>query len=90
MRIEPTGTGPVTSKPVESAPRAAAKSADPATGGTGEAESFAVSGDLAALLSAVRQSPDVRTEVIESAASQLSAGVFVLRAARGPRETQAR
>jgi hypothetical protein len=76
MRIEPTGTGPVTSKPVESAPRPAVKSADSASTGVGEAESFALSGDLAALLSAVRQAPDVRVEVIEAAAAQLAAGTF--------------
>ncbi|MBN9120340.1 MAG: hypothetical protein J0I06_14480 [Planctomycetes bacterium] len=76
MRIEPTGTAPIASKPVESAPRAAAKSADGATGAAGDAESFSLSGDLTALLAAVRQTPDVRTQVIESAATNLAAGVF--------------
>jgi hypothetical protein len=75
MRIEPTGTSPIAPKPVESAPRAAVKSAD-ATGGAGEAESFALSGDLAALLAAVKQAPEVRVEVIEAAAAQLAAGAF--------------
>jgi hypothetical protein len=75
MRIEPTGIPPIASKPVESAPRTVAKSSDPASG-SGEAKSFALSGDLAALLSAVRQAPEVRAEVIESAAARLAAGVF--------------
>ena len=74
MRIEPTGIPAVAPKPVESAPRTGAKSADAAP--TGGAESFALSGDLASLLAAVRQTPDVRAEVIEAAAANLAAGVF--------------
>jgi hypothetical protein len=73
MRIEPTGTPPLTSKPVESAPRTAAPSAAPA-GGAGEAESFALSADLAALLTAVKQAPEVRADVIESVAARLAVG----------------
>jgi hypothetical protein len=75
MRIEPTGSPPIAPKAVGSAPRAAA-AAEPATGNVGDAESFALSGDLAALLAAVKQLPEVRAEVIESAAAQLAAGVF--------------
>lgn len=74
MRIEPTGIPAITSKPVESAPRTAAKATDAASGG--EAESFALSADLASLLASVRQLPEVRAEVIESAAANLAAGVF--------------
>jgi hypothetical protein len=73
MRIEPTGIPAVAAKPVESAPRGAAKSVEPAAA---ETTAFAPSGDLAALLAQVRQSPDVRTDVIESAAANLAAGVF--------------
>jgi hypothetical protein len=73
MRIEPTGIPAVASKPVESAPRGATKSAEPAAT---ETASFAPSADLAALLAQVRQTPDVRTEVIESAAANLASGAF--------------
>lgn len=73
MRIEPTGIPAVAAKPVESAPRTAAKAADAAAG---EAETFALSADLASLLASVRQLPEVRAEVIEQAAANLAAGVF--------------
>lgn len=74
MRIEPTGINPIAPKPVGAAPRGAGASApEPAAG---EAESFALSGDLAALLAAVKQAPEARAEVIESAAAQLAAGTF--------------
>lgn len=74
MRIEPTGIPATSSKPVESAPRAGTKSTDAAP--TSGAESFSLSGDLASLLAAVRQTPEVRTEIIEQAAANLAAGVF--------------
>jgi len=74
MRIEPTGIPPIASKPVESAPRTGAKAPDSAS--SADAESFALSADLASLLASVRQLPEVRAEVIASAASNLAAGVF--------------
>ncbi len=74
MRIEPTGVPAIAPKAVDSAPRTAAKSSESAP--AGDAESFALSGDLAALLTAARQAPEVRAEVIEAAAANLAAGVF--------------
>lgn len=77
MRIEPTGVPSVAPKTVGAAPRAATGKASETGAGVGEAtESFAPSADLAALLAAARQAPDVRTEVIESVAAQLAAGTF--------------
>jgi hypothetical protein len=76
MRIEPTGTPPVAPKAVDSAPRPGTKATDSAPGTAGDAGSFSLSNDLTALLAAVRQTPDVRTEVIDSAAANLAAGVF--------------
>ncbi len=70
MRIEPTASPPV-------APKAASPASRPATppaGGSTEAGAFAPSGDLAALLAAVRNTPDVRPDAIETAAAQLSTG----------------
>ena len=77
MRIEPTGSPPVSPKAVNSAPRPATPAVGgtaSATGGVAEVGAFAPSGDLASLLAAVHQTPDVRPEAIESAAAQLSTG----------------
>jgi hypothetical protein len=38
--------------------------------------SFALSGDLTDLLTAVRQSPDIRPEAIQTAAAQLASGAL--------------
>jgi hypothetical protein len=73
MRIDPTGSPPVAPKAVGSTPRAAARPSD-APGATSEAESFELTGELAAILAGVRQSPEVRAEVIESVAARLAAG----------------
>jgi hypothetical protein len=75
MRIEPTGSPPVAPKAVTSAPRATT----PSTGGSGpvaESGSFAPSADLASLLAAVRQTPDVRPEAITEAAAAVSSGAL--------------
>ncbi len=77
MRIEPTGVPPVAPNTVGAAPRATTGKTPEVGAGVGEAtESFAQSADLAALLAAVRQAPEVRADVIESAAAQLAAGTF--------------
>lgn len=73
MRIDPTGSPPVAPKAVGSTPRATARSTDTA-GAAAEAESFELTGELAALLAGVRQAPEVRAEVIESVAARLAAG----------------
>jgi hypothetical protein len=72
MRIDPLGTPPPLQKPTAgSAPRAAAPADAPAAE-TG----FAPTSELAALLMAVSQSPEVRADVIESVAARLVTGEF--------------
>jgi hypothetical protein len=73
MRIEPTGIPQL--PPGAPAPRSGAKAAD-AAAPVADSGAFAPSADLAALLSAVKQAPDVRAEVIEAAAAQLAEGAF--------------
>ena len=75
MRIEPTSTPQVSSGAISAAGRAPAKATETAAP-SGETGAFALSGDLAALLSKVSQLPDVRADVIESATAQLEAGTF--------------
>jgi hypothetical protein len=79
MRIEPTGTSPVAPKAVGQPVRPAGTAG--AAGAVPEGESFAPSGDLASLLAAVRQAPDVRTDAVASAAAQLAAGALTTPAA---------
>jgi hypothetical protein len=75
MRIEPTGSSPVAPKAVSAPPRPAA-TAPGSAGSVTEGGSFAPSGDLAALLAAVRQTPDVRPAAIADAAAQVSSGAL--------------
>jgi hypothetical protein len=71
MRIEPTGVNPPSPQPVEAQPRAGAKPpGPPAVAG----QSFSVSSDLAALLAAVRDVPDVRTDAVAGASAQVADG----------------
>jgi hypothetical protein len=73
MRVDPTGTPPILPKPVASTARTPSGTADPAAAPT-DAGSFAPSADLASLLAAVRQTPEVRSGVVEAAAAKLAAG----------------
>ncbi len=70
MRIEPTGSPPVAPKAANPTPRPAA----PPASGSSEGGAFAPSGDLAALLAAVRSTPDVRPDAVAAAGAQLAAG----------------
>lgn len=75
MRVDSTNASPILPKALGATPPPAARAGD-TPGAVGESESFAPSADLAALLVAVRQSPEVRADVIESAAAKLAAGAF--------------
>ncbi|MBA4065272.1 MAG: hypothetical protein C0501_16485 [Isosphaera sp.] len=70
MRVVPSG-GPTPPPPPtpSTGPRPAARATDPA-----EAEEFAPTGELARLLEAVRQAPDVRADVVADVAARLAAG----------------
>ncbi len=77
MRIEPTGAQPVV--PQAPAPRPGPRASDPApvpVAAPGSAEEFALTGQLAALLSAVREFPEVRPDVVAVATARLAAGDF--------------
>lgn len=76
MRIDPTGTPQVSTGAVGPAPRSAAKGSEPAAAPAADPGAFALSADLTALLAQVRQAPEVRAAVVESAAAQLEAGTF--------------
>jgi hypothetical protein len=76
MQVNPLGTPLPPSKPAgNSAAKPAPSSTDSsASGAVSESNSFTPTGELAALLSAVRQAPEVRTDAIESVASRLASG----------------
>jgi hypothetical protein len=57
------------------APRTAARTGD-GSAAVNDPTAFAPTGELAALLTAVSQSPDERADVIESVAARLAAGEF--------------
>lgn len=74
MRIDPLGT------PLPPAKASATSAAKPAASGTdstvaaSDSNSFTPTSELTALLAAVRQSPEVRTDIIESVAAKLESG----------------
>jgi hypothetical protein len=77
MRVDPSGNIPVPQTPAKAAPREAGKAAESAgSSSTPDLEAFAPTGELAKLLEAVKQTPEVRTDVIESVAARLAAGEF--------------
>jgi hypothetical protein len=73
MRIDPLGTPPPL--PQTSAGTAARTTRSNGTTGTvADAGSFTPTSELASLLAAVKQAPDVRTDAVESAAARLASG----------------
>lgn len=74
MRIDPMGASPVSPKPLGAVSPVARAGDSPSPGVDGE--SFTLSADLAALLQAVRQSPEVRAKVIETVAARLAEGIY--------------
>jgi len=73
MRVNPTGTSPIVPNSGASAARTTASTTE-SPGTASEPNSFAPSADLAALLTAVRQAPEVRPEAVAAATANLSAG----------------
>jgi hypothetical protein len=71
MRIDPLGTPP--QLPQTTAGTAARTTRSNDTTGT-VAGSFTLTSELASLLSAVKQTPDVRTDAVESASARLASG----------------
>ena len=77
MRIEPTGVQPAVPQTVATRPNTRTADAAPvAVAAPGSAEEFALTGQVAALLASVRQSPEVRPDVVSVAAARLAAGDF--------------
>ncbi len=74
MRIDPTGASPVSPKPLGGVSPVVRAGDSPGLGV--DSESFTLSADLAALLQAVRQSPEVRAKVIETVAARLAEGIY--------------
>ncbi|MCS6865770.1 MAG: hypothetical protein RMJ56_14830 [Gemmataceae bacterium] len=74
MRIDPTGASPLSAQPLGAVPPVARAGDSPSP--VVDGESFMLSADLAALLLAVRQSPEVRAEVIETVAARLAEGLY--------------
>lgn len=77
MRIDPTGAQP--SVPQAATTKPSTRPANPApvpVAAPGSSEEFALTGQLASLLSAVRQFPEVRPDVVAIAAARLAAGDF--------------
>ena len=81
MRIEPTGAQPAIPQVPTTRPNT--RAADPApvaapvpVAAPGSAEEFALTGQLAALLSTVREFPAVRPDVVAVAVARLAAGDF--------------
>jgi hypothetical protein len=81
VNVNPSGSYPQTSRTVnQPAARGVStpKGEEPAAGTSAPAEaaSFLPTGDLTRLLAAVRDTPEVRADVIESVAARLAAGQF--------------
>jgi hypothetical protein len=74
MRIDPLGTPPpLKPNTAGNAARTTSRSSEGTSSAT-DAGSFTPTSELAALLSAVRQAPDVRTDAVESATAKLASG----------------
>lgn len=80
MRVNPAGTSPIVPNSGASAARPTAGATE-SSGTASEPNLFAPSADLAALLTAVRQAPEVRPEVVASATANLAAGKLQTREA---------
>ncbi|SRR6266542_1464777 len=75
MRVDPLGTPPpLKQTAATTAPRTARSTESSNAGTVADAGSFTPTSELAALLTAVKQAPEVRAEVIESVAARLAAG----------------
>ena len=81
MQVTPSGTYPQVSRSAKD-PSARASSTAPAAGNTSstsalnpaDTANFAPTGDLAKLLTALRQSPDVRGEAVQGASARVASG----------------
>lgn len=75
MRVDPSG---ITPPPVRTGTSTPARPAEPAGGASvGSAashEGFTPTGELARLLAAAKEAPDVRADVVAAAAARLEAG----------------
>jgi hypothetical protein len=78
MRVDPTGVQPPIRPTTGTAARPADKAGDASASAAaaGADGTFTPTAELARLLTAVAESPDVRTEVIESVAARLANGEF--------------
>lgn len=73
MRVDPLGTPPPLKQTAAGTAPKAARSPEPSTTAA-DAGSFTPTSELTALLTAVKQAPDVRPEVVESVAARLASG----------------
>jgi hypothetical protein len=75
MRVDPLGTPPPLKQTTAgTAPKAARSPESPSPNAVSDAGSFTPTSELTALLTAVKQAPDVRPEVVESVAARLASG----------------
>jgi len=72
MRVDPAGAAPIPQTPASTPARPAARAAE--STGSSPDTTFAPTAGLAQLLEAVRTTPEVRADVIESVAARLQAG----------------
>ncbi|MDB5307468.1 MAG: hypothetical protein JWO38_1670 [Gemmataceae bacterium] len=84
MQIPPSGTYPQTARtPANTASRTAGQAPDGSAAPAAEAGAFTPTTDLATLLSAVRNTPEIRADVVQSAATRLAAGELTTPQAAG-------
>jgi hypothetical protein len=78
MRVESSPINPnVDTAQTQASPKATAATAEAtASSNVPEATSFAPTSDLVRLLSLVSQSPDVRSDVVDSTSARLNSGEF--------------
>lgn len=76
MRVDPSGSHtPITQTAANPAARPAGKGTS-AAGSAPDTGAFTLTEELAGLLAAVRQAPEVRAAVVESVAARFAAGEF--------------
>jgi hypothetical protein len=86
MRIDPTNTYSTSpaggsSSSIGQTPTAKPLSRDGEVASTGSTNGFAPTGDLARLLSAVKELPDVRADLVQDVASRVASGEVLTQAA---------
>ncbi len=75
MQVTPSGTYPQAARTsTETATRATGSSPSTPTANPADTGDFQPTGDLAKLLTAIRQTPDVRSDAVQSASARVASG----------------